>query len=119
VLDGAPRSATATAGPEGARVLCVEQEAFYEVMREQVELAEGLVRILSRRLREANESLQSATKSTAGSQAVGSRAVGSRAVGSRAVGSRAVGSRAVESQGVGSRDVGSHDDESQEDGAGG
>lgn len=62
VLDGAPRSASATAGPEGARVLCVEQEAFYEVMREQVELAEGLVRVLSRRLREANESLEAATR---------------------------------------------------------
>lgn len=60
VLDGSPRSASATAGPEGARVLCVDQEAFYEVMREQAELAEGIVRTLSRRLREANEQLEAA-----------------------------------------------------------
>ena len=62
VLDGSPRSASAVAGPDGARVLCVDQEAFYEVMREQAELAEGIVRILSRRLREANEQLEEAKK---------------------------------------------------------
>ena len=62
VLDGSPRSASAKAGDDGARVLCVDQEAFYEVMREQGELAEGLVRVLSQRLREANERLEAAEK---------------------------------------------------------
>ncbi|MCB9601585.1 MAG: MFS transporter [Sandaracinus sp.] len=62
VLDGSPRSASAKAGDEGARVLCVDQETFYEVMREQGELAEGLVRVLSQRLREANERLEAAQK---------------------------------------------------------
>lgn len=54
VLDEAPRSASATA-LESTEVLRIGSEEFYEVLREQSEIAEGVIRMLSRRLREANE----------------------------------------------------------------
>lgn len=55
VLDQAPRSASATA-IERTEVLRIGSDEFYEVLREQSEIAEGVIRMLSRRLREANAS---------------------------------------------------------------
>ncbi len=54
VLDEAPRSAAATA-LEQTTLLRIGSDEFYEVLREQSEIAEGVIRVLSRRLREANE----------------------------------------------------------------
>ena len=51
VLDEGPRSATVEALEE-TEVLALESEAFYEVLHEQVEIAEGVIRTLVRRLRE-------------------------------------------------------------------
>jgi ATP/ADP translocase/HEAT repeat protein len=53
VLDASPRSADATAGEE-TEVLRIGSEEFYEILHEQVELAEGVIRMLARRLRAAN-----------------------------------------------------------------
>jgi CRP-like cAMP-binding protein len=51
-----PRSATATA-LEDTEVLWVASEEFYEILHEQVEIAEGVIRILTARLRSATEKL--------------------------------------------------------------
>ncbi|MFO0694799.1 MAG: Npt1/Npt2 family nucleotide transporter [Polyangiales bacterium] len=56
VLDASPRSATAVA-VEPTEVLRIGSEEFYEVLHEQVEIAEGVIRMLSRRLREANQNV--------------------------------------------------------------
>ena len=56
VLDAGPRSATAIA-KEPTEALRIGSEAFYDVLHEQVEIAEGIIRTLSARLREANEAL--------------------------------------------------------------
>lgn len=61
VLDAEPRSASATA-LEDTEVLRIGSEAFYEVLREQVEIAEGVIRLLSQRLREANLAIESAKR---------------------------------------------------------
>ena len=53
VLDEVPRSATATAAEE-TEVLRIGSEEFYEILHEQVEIAEGVIRMLTRRLREAD-----------------------------------------------------------------
>jgi ATP/ADP translocase/HEAT repeat protein len=53
ILDAAPRSATVTAEEETS-ALCIGSEEFYEILHEQVEIAEGVIRLLTRRLREAN-----------------------------------------------------------------
>lgn len=53
VLDATPRSATATA-EEPTTALCIGSEEFYEILHEQVEIAEGVIRMLTRRLRDAN-----------------------------------------------------------------
>jgi len=50
VFDGAPRSATGTALEE-TEVLRIGNEEFYEVLHEQVEIAEGVIRVLSDRIR--------------------------------------------------------------------
>jgi ATP/ADP translocase/HEAT repeat protein len=55
VLDASPRSADATAVEE-TEVLRIGSEEFYEILHEQVELAEGVIRMLARRLRTANAS---------------------------------------------------------------
>ena len=54
VLDAAPRSAAARADDE-TEVLRIGSEEFYEVLHEQAEIAEGIIRMLTRRLREATE----------------------------------------------------------------
>jgi HEAT repeat protein len=53
VLDEGPRSATVTSIGE-TTVLAIGSEEFYEILHEQVEIAEGVIRMLSARLREAN-----------------------------------------------------------------
>jgi ATP/ADP translocase/HEAT repeat protein len=57
VLDSEPRSADAVAEEE-SEVLRIGSEEFYEILHEQVEIAEGVIRLLSGRLREADEELQ-------------------------------------------------------------
>jgi ATP/ADP translocase/HEAT repeat protein len=57
VLDEVPRSATATASLE-AEALRIGSEEFYEILHEQVEIAEGVIRMLTRRLREADAAIQ-------------------------------------------------------------
>jgi ATP/ADP translocase/HEAT repeat protein len=53
VLDSSPRSATAVAA-EGAQLLVLGGEEFYEALQERFEVADGVIRLLSRRLREAD-----------------------------------------------------------------
>lgn len=53
VLDASPRSASAVA-VEDTDVLRIGSEEFYEVLRERVDIAEGIIRMLTRRLRDAN-----------------------------------------------------------------
>jgi len=57
VLDEVPRSATATAQDE-TEVLRIGSEEFYEILHEQVEIAEGVIRMLTGRLREADATIQ-------------------------------------------------------------
>ncbi len=65
VLDTAPRSATATAEEE-CEVLRIGSEEFYEILHEQVEIAEGVIRMLSGRLREADAAIGRQRRSAAG-----------------------------------------------------
>jgi CRP-like cAMP-binding protein len=57
VLDEMPRSATATALEE-TEILRIGSEEFYEILHEQVEIAEGVIRMLTRRLREADAAIE-------------------------------------------------------------
>jgi ATP/ADP translocase/HEAT repeat protein len=57
VLDEVPRNASAIAA-EPAEVLRIGSEEFYEILHEQVEIAEGVIRMLTRRLREADAVIQ-------------------------------------------------------------
>jgi ATP/ADP translocase/HEAT repeat protein len=57
VLDEVPRSATATAADD-TEVLRIGSEEFYEILHEQVEIAEGVIRMLTRRLRDADAAIQ-------------------------------------------------------------
>jgi ATP/ADP translocase len=59
VLDNAPRAATMVALEE-TEVLRIGSEEFYEVLHEQVEIAEGVIRMLVSRLRTADERLAAA-----------------------------------------------------------
>jgi hypothetical protein len=52
VLDQAPRSAGAVAGEE-TELLRIGSQEFYEILHEQVEIAEGVIRMLTQRLRES------------------------------------------------------------------
>lgn len=56
VLDACPRSATAVA-VDGAQLLVIGSEEFYEALQERFEVVDGVIRLLSRRLREADEKL--------------------------------------------------------------
>jgi ATP/ADP translocase len=56
LLDQAPRSADATA-IEDAILLRLGQEDFFDVMSANPEIMQGILRLLTRRLREANEKL--------------------------------------------------------------
>ena len=51
VLDAGPRTATVTAVGE-TEVLAVTSEEFYEILYEQAEIAEGVIRMLVKRLRD-------------------------------------------------------------------
>ncbi len=57
VLDEVPRSGTAVVEEE-AEVLRIGSEEFYEILHEQVEIAEGVIRMLTRRLRDADAVIQ-------------------------------------------------------------
>lgn len=56
VLDNVPRSATAVAETE-VEALRIGSEEFYEILHEQVEIAEGVIRMLCARLRAADARL--------------------------------------------------------------
>lgn len=51
VLDPEPRSATVTA-VDSTLLFCIRREPFLEVMADRPEIAQGVIRALSRRLRE-------------------------------------------------------------------
>jgi CRP-like cAMP-binding protein len=51
VLESAPRMASVTA-TEPTRLLRLEQDALYELMADRIEVARGIIRVLSGRLRE-------------------------------------------------------------------
>ena len=53
LLDVDTRSASATANTE-ALVLKIDQEPFYEIMENRIEVARGIIKILCRRLRAQN-----------------------------------------------------------------
>ena len=63
VLDEVPRSGSAVVEEE-AEVLRIGSEEFYEILHEQVEIAEGVIRMLTRRLREADAVIQKLRPST-------------------------------------------------------
>jgi len=56
VLDDGPRTATVVA-EEQSEVLAIASEDFYEILREQSEIAEGVIRILVKRLRDADAAI--------------------------------------------------------------
>ncbi len=56
LLDHEPRSASVTALSD-VTCLKVEREDFFELMSEKIEIAHGIIRVLTHRLREANEKL--------------------------------------------------------------
>ncbi len=64
VLEEEPRSATAVAEEE-TELLRIGSEEFYEILHEQVEIAEGVIRMLARRLREADALIEKLRPSSA------------------------------------------------------
>ena len=56
VLDEVPRSADAVAVEE-TDLLRIGSEEFYELLHEQVEIAEGVIKMLTHRLREADATI--------------------------------------------------------------
>lgn len=60
VLDSEPRSATVRATSE-AEALRIGSEEFYEILHEQIDIAEGVIRVLSRRVRQLNGEIAAAT----------------------------------------------------------
>jgi CRP/FNR family cyclic AMP-dependent transcriptional regulator len=56
ILDNEPRSASVTASKD-ATCLKVEREDFYELMSEKIEIAYGIIRVLTHRLRDANKKI--------------------------------------------------------------
>jgi CRP-like cAMP-binding protein len=50
ILDSEPRSATVRA-MEAVTALKIEREDFYELMNERIEIAHGIIKVLTRRLR--------------------------------------------------------------------
>jgi ATP/ADP translocase/HEAT repeat protein len=57
VLEAQRRSASAVVAAPDTELLQISSDAFYEVLHEQVEIAEGIIQVLARRLREADEKL--------------------------------------------------------------
>ena len=56
VLDAGPRNATVTATSD-TETLAISSEEFYEILYEQAEIAEGVIRMLVKRIREAEARL--------------------------------------------------------------
>jgi CRP-like cAMP-binding protein len=56
LLDRDPRSASVSATSD-VTCLKIERDDFYDLMSERMEIAHGIIRTLSQRLREANERL--------------------------------------------------------------
>jgi CRP-like cAMP-binding protein len=52
ILDAAPRSATVTAVSD-TTLLKIAREDFQEIMSEKPEIAQGIIQVLTRRLRDA------------------------------------------------------------------
>lgn len=53
ILDSEPRSATVEAATD-VRALKIERDDFYELLSEKIEIAQGIIKVLTHRLREAN-----------------------------------------------------------------
>lgn len=53
ILDSSPRSATVTT-LDDANLLKITREDFQEIMSEKPEIAQGIIKVLTRRLRDAN-----------------------------------------------------------------
>lgn len=51
LIDGAPRSATVTAGPEGAKVFAISPIAFGQLLDERPEVARPLLKVLAAHIR--------------------------------------------------------------------
>jgi ATP/ADP translocase/HEAT repeat protein len=62
VLDACERSADALALSE-CEAIEIDSEAFYDILHEQTEIAEGIIKVLTRRLREADAKLKEARES--------------------------------------------------------
>ena len=58
LLDNEPRSASVTATTD-VTCLKVERDDFYDLMSEKIEIAHGIIRTLTHRLREADQKLSS------------------------------------------------------------
>jgi CRP-like cAMP-binding protein len=54
IMDGMPISASVTATQE-THLLCLDQEHFFDLMADRIEIARGIIRMLTRRLRELME----------------------------------------------------------------
>lgn len=60
LLDSEPRSATIVAVTD-VGLLRIGQEDFYELLSERVEIARGVIRVLTRRLRDSNKRSETST----------------------------------------------------------
>jgi len=62
LLDNEPRSATITAASD---VLClrIDRPAFTQVLEEKPQIAQGIIRVLARRLRQATQQISNQTSS--------------------------------------------------------
>ena len=54
ILDSEPRSATVRA-LDGVLALKIEREDFYDLLNEKSEIAQGIIKVLTRRLRRTTE----------------------------------------------------------------
>ncbi len=60
LLDSEERSASVTAA-EDTLLLRLDQDTFYELMTDRVEVARGIIKVLNKRVRDLNERLQAVT----------------------------------------------------------
>jgi len=61
ILDRQPRSATVRA-EEDTTVLKITQEDFFEIMADRPEIAQGVIEVLTSRLRKADEEIRKLAK---------------------------------------------------------
>ena len=54
ILDSEPRSASVTA-VQDVILLIIERDAFFEIMHENILIAQGIIKVLIKRLRDANK----------------------------------------------------------------